>query len=60
MFAYDLRDTDDYGPYLVTGATDTQRQIPEFLKGRILSTSNLGRQELTHNISLGTTLSHTQ
>ena len=27
----DLRDTEDHGPYMVTGATDTERQIPEFL-----------------------------
>ena len=44
MSAYDLKHTEDYGPYMVTGATDTQRQILEFLKGRIHSTPNLGRQ----------------
>ena len=41
---------------MVTGATDTQRQILEFLKRRIHSTPNLERQELIYNVSLDTTL----
>ena len=41
---------------MVTGATDTQRQIPEFLTGRIHSHPNLERQELPQNVSLDTTL----
>ena len=52
----DLRNTEDLGPYMVTGATDTHRQIPEFLTGRIYSHPNLERQESTHNISLDTIL----
>ena len=40
----------------MTGATDTQRQIPEFLTGRIHSHPNLERQESSHNVSLDTTL----
>ena len=41
---------------LVTGATDTQRQIPEILTGRIHSHPKLERQESSHNVSLDTTL----
>ena len=41
---------------MVTGATDTQQQIPEFLTGRIHSIPNLERQKSNHNISLDTTL----
>ena len=41
---------------MVTGATDTQRQTPEFLTGRIHSHPNLERQESSHNVSLDTTL----
>ena len=52
----DLRDTMSHGSYMVTGATDTQPQIPEFLTGRIHSIPNLERQQSTHNISLDTTL----
>ena len=52
----DLRDTMGHGSYMVTGATDTQPQIPEFLTGRIHSIPNLERQQSTHNISLDTTL----
>ena len=52
----DLRDTMSHGSYMVTGATDTQPQIPEFLTGRIHSILNLERQQSTHNISLDTTL----
>ena len=37
----DLRATRDGSPYMVTGATDTQWQIPEFLTGRIHSHPNL-------------------
>ena len=51
-----LRDTMSHGSYMVTGATDTQPQIPEFLTGRIHSIPNLERQQSTHNISLDTTL----
>ena len=52
----DLRDIMGHGSYMVTGATDTQPQIPEFLTGRIHSIPNLERQQSTHNISLDTTL----
>ena len=52
----DLRDTMGHGSHMVTGATDTQPQIPEFLTGRIHSIPNLERQQSTHNISLDTTL----
>ena len=52
----DLRDAMGHGSYMVTGATDTQPQIPEFLTGRIYSIPNLERQQSTHNISLDTTL----
>ena len=41
---------------MVTGATDTQPQIPEFLTGRIYSIPNLERQQSTHNVFLDTTL----
>ena len=41
---------------MVTGATGTQRQSTESLKGRIHSNSNLERQESGHNFSLDTTL----
>ena len=41
---------------MVTGATDTQRRISEFLTGRIYSNPNLEMQELTHNVSMDTTL----
>ena len=43
----DLRDSENLGPFMVTGATDTQRQIPEFFTGRIHSHPNLERQEST-------------
>ena len=46
--AGDLRDTEDLGPYIVTGATDTQQQIPDFLTGRIDSIPTLNLQESTH------------
>ena len=39
--ACDLRDTTGRGSYMMTGATDTQQQIPEFLTGRIHSVPNL-------------------
>ena len=52
----DLRDAMGHGSHMVTGATDTQPQIPEFLTGRIHSIPNLVRQQSTHNISLDTTL----
>ena len=52
----DLRTPTDSSPYMVTGATDTQRQFPEFLTGRIHSHPNLERQESSHNVSLDTTL----
>ena len=52
----DSRETTGHGSYMVTGATDTQPQIPEFLTGRIHSIPNLERQQSTHNISLDTTL----
>ena len=52
----DLRDTTDCGSYMVTGAIDTQQQIPEFLTGRIPSIPNLERQQSNHNVSLDATL----
>ena len=52
----DLRDTTGLGSYMVTGATDTQPQIPEILTGRIHSIPNLERQQSNHNVSLDTTL----
>ena len=55
--ACDLRNNRDHSPYMVTGATDIQRQIPEFLTGKIHTNPNLERQESTHNVSLDTTLS---
>ena len=51
-----LRDTTGYGSYIVTGAIDTQQQIPEFLTGRNHSIPNLGRQQSNHNVSLDATL----
>ena len=33
------RATQDSSPFMMTGATDTQRQIPEFLTGRVHSHS---------------------
>ena len=41
---------------MVTVATDTQRQIPKILFGRILYNPNLERQESTQNVFLDTTL----
>ena len=41
---------------MVTGANETQQQIPEFLTGRIHSIPNLERQQFNHNVSLDTTL----
>ena len=41
---------------MVTGATGTQPQFPEFLTGRIHSIPNLERQQSNHNVSLDTTL----
>ena len=52
----DLRDTTDHGSHMVTGAIDTQQQVPEFLTGRIHSIPNLQRQQSNHNVSLDTTL----
>ena len=52
----ELRDAMGHASYMVTGATDTQPQISEFLTGRIHSIPNLERQQSTHNISLDTTL----
>ena len=52
----DLRDTTGHGSHMVTGAIDTQQQIPEFLSGRIHSIPNLQRQQSNHNVSLDTTL----
>ena len=54
--ACDLRAARDYNPYMGTGATDIQRQFPEFLTGRIHSHPNIERQESIHNVSLDTTL----
>ena len=52
----ELRDTKGCSPYMVTGAIDTQQQIPEFLTGRIHSIPNLERQQSKHNVSLDATL----
>ena len=52
----DLRDTTSCGSHMVTGANDTQPQIPEFLTGQIHSIPNLERQQSNHNVSLDTTL----
>ena len=41
---------------MVTGAVDTQQQIPEFLTGRIHSIPNLQMQQSNHNVSLDTIL----
>ena len=52
----DLRDTAPSSHYMVTGANETQQQIPDFLTGRIHSIPNLERQRSNHNVSLDTTL----
>ena len=52
----DLGDTTGHDSHMVTGAIDTQQQIPEFLTGRIHSIPNLQRQRSNHNVSLDTTL----
>ena len=52
----DLGDTTGYESHMVTGAIDTQQQIPEFLTGRIHSIPNLERQQSNHNVSLDATL----
>ena len=52
----DLRDATGCGSYMVTGAIETQQQIPEFLTERIHSTPNLERQQSNHNVSLDTIL----
>ena len=52
----DLRDTTGHDSHMVTGAIDTQQQLPEFLTGRIHSTPNLQRQHSNHNVSLDATL----
>ena len=52
----DLRETLGQSSHMVTGAIDTQQQIPEFLTGRIHSIPNLQRQHSNHNVSLDTTL----
>ena len=54
--AFDLGDTEDLSPYMLTGATDTQQQILDFLTGRIHSHPNLERQESAHNVSMDTSL----
>ena len=54
--ACDLRDTTGRSHYMVTGAIDTQYQVPEFLTVRIHSIPNLERQQSNHNVSLDTTL----
>ena len=52
----DLRDTTSCGSYMVTGANETQQQVPEFLTGRIHSIPNLERQQFNHNVYLDPTL----
>ena len=54
--ACDLRDIAGRSHYMVTGANETQQQIPELLNGRIHSIPNLERQQSNHNVSLDTTL----
>ena len=54
--ACDLREHPDVSPYMVTGATELQQPIPEFLTGRIHSQPDLQRQESTHDTTLDTTL----
>ena len=49
----------DVSPYMVTGATELQQPIPEFLTGRIHSQPDLQRQQSTHDITLDTTLPRT-
>ena len=58
--ACDLRTSRDSSPYIVTGANHTQRQIPDFLTGRIHSNLNLERQDSNHNVSLDLTLPATE
>ena len=52
----DLRETTGLSSYMVTGAIDTQQQIPEFVTGRIHSIPKLERQQSNHNVSLDATL----
>ena len=54
--ACDLRDHTENVPYVVTGASELQQQIPEFLTGRIHSQPDLQRQETAHDTTLDTTL----
>ena len=54
--ACNLKDTTGRGSYMVTEATETQRQIPEFLKGPMHSIPNLERQQSTHKVSQDTIL----
>ena len=54
--ACDLREHSDVSPYMVTGATELQQPIPEFLTGRIPSQPDLQRQESTLDTTLDTTL----
>ena len=54
--ACDLRVHSDVSPYMVTGATELQQPIPEFLTGQIHSQPDLQRQESTHDTTLDTTL----
>ena len=51
----DLRDTTGHDSHMVTGAIDTQKQIPEFLTGRMHSIPNLEKQQSNHNVSLDAT-----
>ena len=51
-----MRETTGHGSHRVTGAIDTQQQIPEFLTERIHSIPNLERQQSNHNVSLDATL----
>ena len=54
--AGDLRDHTDTTPYIVTGANELQRPIPEFLTGRIHSQPDPQRQESAHDTTMDTTL----
>ena len=53
--AFDLSDTGNLSLYMVTGAIYIQRQIPDFLTGRIHSQLNIEGQELADFVSMDTT-----
>ena len=57
--AFDFRDTGDLTPQMVTGATDTQQPIPDFLSGPTRCQQNLQGHASAQNTSLDTR-QHTQ